>query len=75
MLMRSVAGQIRRKMTGGAREMDGVCSMAKHVVLCGDALASFPSSHQFREVRYFNLLQMMSETVFRNEEKKSDCLS
>lgn len=49
--------------------MDGVCSMAKHVALCGDALASFPSSYQFREGRYFDLLQMMSETVFRNEEK------
>lgn len=69
MLMRSVAGQIRRKMTRGVTKMDGVCSMAKHVALCGDALASFPSSYQFREGRYFDLLHMMSETVFRNEEK------
>lgn len=36
----------KKKMTGGARGMYGVCSMAKHVLLNGDALAAFPSSSE-----------------------------
>lgn len=36
----------KKKMTGGVREMYGVCSMAKRVLLYGDALAAFPSSSE-----------------------------
>lgn len=39
-------------MIRGMKEMHG--SMAKCVVLYGDALVSLPSSNHFREVRYFN---------------------